>query len=234
MPYLSKEYLSDTPSSPQSIRKETQGEASLLDRFNKYNALIFDGKLPVPALKWSRAKTRLGQMACKRKTSWGRTKYYDFAISVSNYYKLTAEEIDDVLIHEMIHYSIAYTGLKDTSAHGIVFRGMMDKINRTFGRHITISVRTRNLQPRTAGQAKDYLVLALELKDGTHFLSSVNPSAAGKLAVSLARTRDIVRYAWYQSQDDFFQSMPRVRSLRGKRVSAETYAMMTSRMTLIR
>ena len=64
--------------------------------------------------------------------SWGRTKFYDFSISVSNYYKLTTEQIDDVLIHEMIHYSIAYTGLKDTSSHGIVFRGMMDKINRTF------------------------------------------------------------------------------------------------------
>ena len=35
--------------------------------------------------------------------------------------KLTTEQIDDVLIHEMIHYSIAYTGLKDTSSHGIVF-----------------------------------------------------------------------------------------------------------------
>ena len=44
--------------------------------------------------------------------SWGRTKFYDFSISVSNYYKLTTEQIDDVLIHEMIHYSIAYTGLK--------------------------------------------------------------------------------------------------------------------------
>ena len=67
--------------------------------FEHYNALIFDGKLPVPKLKWSRAKTRLGQMACKRKISWGRTKFYDYTISVSNYYKLTTEEIDDVLIH---------------------------------------------------------------------------------------------------------------------------------------
>ena len=151
----------------------------LRQAFEHYNDLIFDGKLPVPKLKWSRAKTRLGQMACKRKMSWGRTKFYDFSISVSNYYKLTTEQIDDVLIHEMIHYSIAYTGLKDTSSHGIVFRGMMDKINRTFGRHITISVRTRNLQPRTTQQPKDYLILALEMKDGKYFLSSVNPSAAG-------------------------------------------------------
>ena len=206
----------------------------LRQAFEHYNNLIFDGKLPVPKLKWSRAKTRLGQMACKRKMSWGRTKCYDFSISVSNYYKLTTEQIDDVLIHEMIHYSIAYTGLKDTSSHGIVFRGMMDKINRTFGRHITISVRTRNLQPRTAQQPKDYLILALEMKDGKYFLSSVNPSAAGKLAISLARTREIAHYAWYQSQDEYFHSMPRVRSLRGRQVSKEVYTTMIEKMKLLK
>ena len=202
--------------------------------FEHYNALIFDGKLPVPKLKWSRAKTRLGQMACKRKISWGRTKFYDYTISVSNYYKLTTEEIDDVLIHEMIHYSIAYTGLKDTSAHGIVFRGMMDKINRTFGRHITISVRTRNLQPRMVQQPKDYLILALEMKDGKYYLSSVNPSAARKIATSLARTREIAHYAWYQSQDEYFHGIPCVRSLRGRRVSAEVYETMIGKMKLLK
>ena len=206
----------------------------LRQAFEHYNDLIFEGKLPVPKLKWSRAKTRLGQMACKRNTSWGRTKYYDFTISVSNYYKLTKEEIDDVLIHEMIHYSIAYTGLKDTSAHGIVFRGMMDKINRTFNRHITISVRTRNLQARSAQQPKDHLILALETKDGKYFLSSVNPSAAGKLAISLARAHEIAHYAWYQSQDEYFRSMPRVRSLRGRQVSAEVYKTMIEKMKLQR
>ena len=206
----------------------------LRQAFEHYNDLIFEGKLPLPKLKWSRAKTRLGQMACKRKTSWGRTKYYDFTISVSNYYKLTKEEIDDVLIHEMIHYSIAYTGLKDTSAHGIVFRGMMDKINRTFNRHITISVRTRNLQARSAQQPKDYLILALKMKDGKYFLSSVNPSAAGKLAISLARAQEIAHYAWYQSQDEYFRSMPRVRSLRGRQVSAEVYETMIEKMKLQR
>ncbi|MGP1416223.1 SprT-like domain-containing protein [Prevotella fusca] len=202
--------------------------------FEHYNALIFEGKLPVPKLKWSRAKTRLGQMACKRKISWGRTKFYDYTISVSSYYKLTTEEIDDVLIHEMIHYSIAYTGLKDTSAHGIVFRGMMDKINRTFGRHITISVRTRNLQPRMTQQPKGYLILALEMKNGKYYLSSVNPSAARKIATSLARTREIAHYAWYQSQDEYFHGMPRVRSLRGRQVSAEVYETIIGKMKLLK
>ncbi|MCR5078104.1 MAG: SprT-like domain-containing protein [Prevotella sp.] len=203
---------------------------SLTDRFNKYNALIFDGRLPIPKLKWSRARTRLGQMACRRKSSWGRTRYYDFTISVSTYYNLTQDQIDDVLIHEMIHYSIAYTGLKDTSAHGTVFQGMMDSINRRFGRHITISARTRNMEPRQAQPPKDYLVLALEMRDGSHYLSSVSPSAAGKLALMLTRVREVASYGWYRTQDEYFRNMPRVRSLRGRRVSPEVYRTMTGKM----
>lgn len=160
----------------------------------------------------------------------GRTTYYDYCISVSSYYQLTLEEIDDVLIHEMIHYTIAYTGLKDTSPHGIVFRGMMDKINRTFDRHITISMRTRNLQPRIAQQTKNFLILAIEMNDGKYFLSSVNPSFARKLSLSLARTHEIAHYAWYQSQDEYFHNMPCVRSLRGKQVSKEVYTTMIEKM----
>ena len=164
----------------------------------------------------------------------GRMTYYDYCISVSSYYQLTLEEIDDVLIHEMIHYTIAYTGLKDTSPHGIVFRGMMDKINRTFDRHITISMRTRNLQPRIAQQTKNFLILAIEMKDGKYFLSSVNPSFARKLSLSLARMHEIAHYAWYQSQDEYFHSMPRVRSLRGRQVSEEVYKTMIGKMKLQR
>jgi len=33
----------------------------------------------------------------------------------------------------MIHYSIAYTGLKDTAPHGVVFRGMADAMNKKYG-----------------------------------------------------------------------------------------------------
>ena len=57
----------------------------------------------------------------------GRTMYYDYCISVSSYYQLTLEEIDDVLIHEMIHYTIAYTGLKDTSNQELSYTSDRDE-----------------------------------------------------------------------------------------------------------
>ena len=47
--------------------------------------------------------------------------------------------LEDTIIHEMIHYHILSNQLQDTSAHGKLFRKMMDDINARFGRNVTIS-----------------------------------------------------------------------------------------------
>ena len=97
--------------------------------FSRFDHEYFGGKLPVPELGLTHAKTRLGQLAYKRASRWGRTKLYDFKLSMSTYYDMTDKQAKSVLLHEMIHYIIGYTGLKDTSAHGVVFKGLMDKLN---------------------------------------------------------------------------------------------------------
>ena len=93
--------------------------------FKRFDQEYFGGKLPLPELGLTRAKTRLGQLAFKRSTRWGRTKIYDFKLSMSTYYDMTEKQAKSVLLHEMIHYIIGYTGLKDTAPHGVVFRGMI-------------------------------------------------------------------------------------------------------------
>ena len=57
--------------------------------FRRFDHDYFGGKLPVPELGLTRAKTRLGQLAYKRATRWGRTKLYDFKLSMSTYYDMT-------------------------------------------------------------------------------------------------------------------------------------------------
>ena len=49
--------------------------------------------------------------------------------------------IEDTILHEMIHYHIAVNQLRDTSAHGRLFRREMKRINAEGNRHITISYR---------------------------------------------------------------------------------------------
>ncbi|NPD80626.1 sprT domain-containing protein [Prevotella sp. PINT] len=115
-------------------------------KFNEYNGLIFNGELPAIPIKLSKAKTSLGQLAFKRRRTWyGRTVYSDFRLRVSTHFDLPENELEDIIIHEMIHYYIFVNRLKDKSAHGPLFRQMMKDINTRYGRNISISRKQKEL-----------------------------------------------------------------------------------------
>ena len=104
--------------------------------FDKYNELCFDGKLPMPRIRIGHAKNYLGQLRYKvKKDKDGKRTYYDFSLNFSKLYEMDQQKLEDVVIHEMIHYYIHYHQIQDTSAHGAVFRKMMNDINTRFQRN---------------------------------------------------------------------------------------------------
>ncbi len=198
--------------------------------FRRFDHDYFGGKLPVPELGLTRAKTRLGQLAYKRATRWGRTKLYDFKLSMSTYYDMTDRQAKSVLLHEMIHYIIGFTGLKDTAPHGIVFMGMMDNLNRKYGWDIRVMTSTKGWkvserveERQKAKGPQTYLMLAIEMQDGKHYLSRVNPSFARRIESKLALVRELRSHRWYTTQEPYFEDYPQVRSLRGRRISKSDF-----------
>lgn len=194
--------------------------------FKRFDQEYFGGKLPLPELGLTRAKTRLGQLAFKRSTRWGRTKIYDFKLSMSTYYDMTDKQAKSVLLHEMIHYIIGYTGLKDTAPHGVVFRGMMDSLNRKYGWDIRVMTSTKGwkvsenvVARKKAAGPQTYLILAVEMKDGKHFLSRVSPRFARSLERQLLTAKEVSSHNWYTTQESYFADFPQVRSLRGRRIT---------------
>lgn len=194
--------------------------------FKRFDQEYFGGKLPLPELALTRAKTRLGQLAFKRASRWGRTKLYDFKLSMSTYYDMTEQQAKSVLLHEMIHYIIGYTGLKDTSPHGFVFRGMMDNLNRKYGWDIRVMTSTKGwkvseqvAEKKKAKGPQTYLMLAIELKDGKFYLSRVNPGFARRIEKQLPMVRELRSHRWYTTQESYFEDYPQVRSLRGRRIT---------------
>ena len=198
--------------------------------FKRFDQEYFGGKLPLPELSLTRAKTRLGQLAFKRASRWGRTKLYDFKLSMSTYYDMTEQQAKSVLLHEMIHYIIGYTGLKDTAPHGVVFRGMMDNLNRKYGWDIRVMTSTKGwkVSERVAEKKKakgpqTYLMLAIELKDGKFYLSRVNPGFARRIEKQLPMVRELRSHRWYTTQESYFEDYPLVRSLRGRRITKNDF-----------
>lgn len=200
----------------------------LSDNFRQLNTRYFGGELPCPRFHIGRSRTRLGSLSYKR----GFMSPQTFTLSMSNYYNQTENQFRNVLLHEMIHLYIAAKGIRDTSAHGTVFRKIMACLNgEGWDISVTTSMRgTPKAQTNQEGTGRQHLVLAIETTDGRRFLSSVNPRFAKTLDKRLRRTGEVSRYAWYTSDDRWFEDMPRVRSLRGRRVDEETYGRLTAAM----
>ena len=77
---------------------------------------------------------------CNCIDSWFRRNLYNFSISITDYYDFTMEQFDDILVHEMIHYYLAYTGLDKRIRHGKEFKKMARKLNLNHGLNITSTV----------------------------------------------------------------------------------------------
>lgn len=194
--------------------------------FRQFNADYFGDELPVPRIALSKARTRLGTMSCRRVRKLLRWTYTDFTIRISTYYECSEREYQETLLHEMIHYYIAYKNISDTSSHGKVFRQIMQQLNNEHGWNITItsSMHNHKLTPvqRKITVANYFLVLAIELDDGGRMFTVVNKKAIRKVYDALRNCRNIVNHRWYVSLDPYFLDFPCVRSLRARRVS-KTY-----------
>ncbi len=138
-------------------------------KFREFNRLMFDGRLPEPPVSITNAKTYLGVCAFRKHRKWhGRLEYSDFKIRISRRFDLPQDEIDDTIIHEMIHYYIGLFSPVDMPGHSALFRRMMADINTRYGRHISVSHR---LTPDQQEQAIDnrpqrHIVARVVLKDG--------------------------------------------------------------------
>lgn len=197
-------------------------EAWLHASFDTFNRLYFDNALPRPRLSLSQSRTRLGSMSCKHKLTWRGYKSYQYAIHVSTYYNQTERQYQNVLLHEMIHYYIAYKGIVDTSPHGKIFRQMMKNLNEKYGWEISVSSRISEAKPASVqSSATPRLILLLEVQGRGHFVSVVNPKYVSVMEHELQRLSEVKQHAWYLSSDAYFDSFPVVRSLRGRRITVE-------------
>lgn len=213
----------------------------LRDNFRQFNKRYFDDKLPEPRFFIGRSKSQLGSLSFKRGLILGRRIFNmgnaanAFTLSISNFYDQSEYQFRNVLLHEMIHLSIAVSGVKDTSPHGVVFRGMMSRLNRE-GWDIHVMTRMEGVKKAYTGSKtiiRQFLVLAIETANGKHYLSSVNPRFAREINAKSQAAKEVTAVKWYTTDNRWFENMPRVRSLRGRAVDIATYERLTTLMTPI-
>lgn len=198
-------------------------------QFVAFNRRYFQTRLPLPQFRVSNARTFLGNMRWREDRI--RHKYYDFKLTMSVYYDLEEKELQNVMLHEMIHYYIAYHHLKDTSPHGRVFCGIMDKLNAC-GWDIRISHRhSAANEASSEAPSPGRRLIGVFFVRNEIFYAVINPRYVGKIINGLSRVADFKKLEWYISSDDDFKKMPIIRSLRGYKINEERLEELKKKMT---
>lgn len=213
------------------------------EKFDCFNDLCFGGSLPAIPVVLVKARTFLGKVEyVYNRGFFGRiTGCCDFRMKISVSFDLDEAVLEDVILHEMIHYYIALNRITDSSAHGHVFREMMDSINEKYGRNITVRHRAdQTLRPVQGLQATgpgegpvavpaagsvcgpvaepaeaparlNYLCVST-FRDGKIGVTVCSASKIQYLKRVLPRYFSLEKMEWYTSRDPFFNRFPHART----------------------
>lgn len=188
-------------------------------KFEEFNQQMFAGKLPKIPIVLSDAKTFLGQCVWRKRVGDdGKDEYYDFKLRINTRIDLPEAEVEDTLIHEMIHYFIGLNKLEDTSSHGPMFIHLMNTINEKYGRNVTISFKgTKEQNEQMVDKKQHYHVVALVKfhngKTGVKVLPRVLPSIL-KFFNEVSSAKGVESVKLYMSNNIFFNRFPNSSALK--------------------
>lgn len=138
-------------------------------KFEEFNQQMFAGELPKIPIELSNAKTFLGKCVYRsRKGEDGKVEKYDFRLKINTRIDLPEQDVEDTIIHEMIHYFIGYKKLEDSTSHGPIFLHIMNAINEKYGRSLTVSHVGTDEQNEEAYDKRHHwhVVAVVRFKDG--------------------------------------------------------------------
>lgn len=180
------------------------------ETFHTFNTLIFKRNLPLIRFRLTHARSFRGKLVYRISSTWGRRRCSDYEMRISLDFDLPRQEWEDVVIHEMIHLHIAHNDIKDTSSHGPKFRSLMAEINRTHGRHITVSARRTQEQLDRDTRVRGHYLCIVRFYDGRIGVAPVAKSRILELWDSFPAWPEIRKVRWIGTIDPWFNRFPRV------------------------
>lgn len=182
----------------------------LEDRFLRYNSEIFKSALPMPLMHISPARSFMGQFKVERdRTLKGKIKE-TYHLTFSNRYDLDEKVLEDVLIHEMIHFLIHVKRIKDTTSHGLNFRKLMSEINIRFGRNITVSHRCTKKELESDASKSHSIVCLCTMTDGRKLICRVSQSKVFEIHRAFQEWDKVEKEEWYWVYGSYFNRFRRV------------------------
>ena len=189
----------------------------LTDSFNKFNTMYFNGELITPSFEVSHTKTALGDF---RNNGFG-----SYRIRLSDYYVREQKDIEQTLLHEMIHQY--QRQILNERGHGYSFKKKAEEINRKGGYSISRTTSVENckvngIEKIKKASFKEYNVAIYKNRNGRWFSFVMASNRVNIWLDTLAYNSTIKAYFTFKTCDDKFAKYPSCRKLcRGMYITEE-------------
>ena len=178
--------------------------------FDRFNNEIFSGELPRPLFHISSARSFMGQFKVECDKALFKRGKETYHLTLSDRYDLEERVLEDVVIHEMIHFLIRYRRIKDTSSHGPRFRELMNEINNRFGRQVTVSHRCTKEELEGDDMKAHSIVCLCTMTDGRELVCRVSQSKVFEIHRAFQEWDKVAEERWYWVYGSYFNRYRRV------------------------
>ncbi len=125
--------------------------------FWECNRLYFDHSLPTPKFGLMKKLNRLARFEYF-KNNKGKAPIKRQTILFSEYYDFDEDTFRNLMVHEMIHYYLAWNRIKTKKDHGKEFMGIAHDLNEKYGLNVTKTLDASSFQrTEQAPKAKGFL-----------------------------------------------------------------------------
>lgn len=104
--------------------------------FRECNENYFDGSLPTPGFQLINKLNTLARFVYN-KDKKGKHPIKWQVVKFTDCYDFPEEDFREIMVHELIHYYIAWNGIKDNKDHGREFMRIANEINEKYGLNVT-------------------------------------------------------------------------------------------------
>ena len=181
--------------------------------FGEFNRTMFDNALPPLPIQLSNAGRSLGMFVHPRqRPQAGSPDTSGCSLRISTRLDLPEVDVENTIIHEMIHYYIWYFNIPDSSPHGPAFRRKMEEINRRHNRCISIRHKSSEEQLQSDTHHRNNYICVQYHTDGRRTLTVCSRPFIFDLHRILKDNPRFCRVEWYWSMDSWFNRFPLSRS----------------------
>ena len=112
-------------------------QETMVDSFWDCNEKYFDNSLPTPWFETVNSVSVIGKFEYHKNKRNSKKPIRDQVIKMSDCFDYPEKDFIETMVHEMIHYYIAWNRIKVIRSHGRVFMRMANEMKEKYGLNVT-------------------------------------------------------------------------------------------------